>query len=102
MLARRFVLPAHPPVRLNFTGIVLPSLKTELPSAFTGWRNPDQESFVPMQVPAWQVSVCVQALPSLQLAPSAFAGFEQTPLAGLHVPATWHWSSALHVTGFAP
>jgi len=44
--------------------------------------------FAPVQVPVWQVSVCVQALPSLQDEPSAAAGFEQTPLCGLQVPAT--------------
>ena len=27
---------------------------------------------------------------------------EQTPVAGLHVPATWHWSEGVHTTGFAP
>jgi len=43
--------------------------------------------FAPVQVPDWQVSVCVQALPSLQAVPSAFAGFEQTPVVGSHVPA---------------
>src|ERR1700722_5100462 len=26
-------------------------------------------------------------------------GFEQTPLVGSHVPAVWHESSAVHVTG---
>jgi hypothetical protein len=36
------------------------------------------------------VSVCVQALPSLQAEPSAFAGFEQVPVAGSQTPATWH------------
>jgi len=46
--------------------------------------------FDPVQSPAWQVSVWVQALPSLQAVPSGFAGFEQMPLAGLQVPATWH------------
>ena len=46
--------------------------------------------FDPVQVPAWQVSVWVQALPSLQLAPFAAAGFEQVPVAGLQVPAVWH------------
>src|SRR6266481_7487579 len=55
-----------------------------------------------MQVPAWQVSVWVQALPSLQAVPSAFCGVEQVPLAGSQTPATWHWSSALQTTGFAP
>src|SRR2546425_981769 len=48
------------------------------------------------------VSVCVQALPSLHDVPSTAFGFEQAPLAGLQVPATWHWSLAAQVTGFAP
>src|SRR5690349_23038176 len=46
-------------------------------------------SFVPLHVPPWHVSVCVQASPSVQALPSGFAGFEQMPVAGLHVPATW-------------
>ena len=53
-----------------------------------------------MQLPALQVSVCVQASPSLQLAPSAFGGFEQVPVPGSHVPAVWHWSLAVQTTGF--
>ena len=44
----------------------------------------------PVQVPAWQVSVCVQALLSLHAVPFGAFGFEQTPVAGSHVPATWH------------
>ena len=55
-----------------------------------------------MQVPAWQVSVCVHALPSLHAVPSALFGFEHVPVEGSQVPALWHWSSAAHVTGFAP
>jgi len=58
--------------------------------------------FAPVQVPDWQVSLCVQALPSLQEAPFPLFGFEQVPESGLHVPATWHWSLAVHTTGFAP
>src|SRR5205809_2877418 len=58
--------------------------------------------FVPRQAPALQVSVCVQALPSLQGAPSALAGLLQAPVAGLQVPAVWHWSEAVHTTGFVP
>src|SRR5215813_9370574 len=58
--------------------------------------------FVPTQAPAWQESLWVQALPSLQLVPSAFAGFEQVPVCGSQVPALWHWSVAVQVTGFAP
>ena len=58
--------------------------------------------FPPVQVPDWHVSACVQALPSLQAVPSGLTGFEQAPVAGSQVPATWHGSLALHVTGFDP
>src|SRR5262249_61872719 len=58
--------------------------------------------FAPTQAPAWHESLWVQALPSLQLVPSAFAGFEQVPVCGSQVPALWHWSVAAQVTGFAP
>ena len=44
----------------------------------------------------------MQALPSLQVVPFAAAGLEHCPVAGLQVPATWHWSAAVHVTGFDP
>jgi hypothetical protein len=44
----------------------------------------------PTQVPAWQVSLWVQALPSLHAVPFGFGGFEQAPVAGSHVPASWH------------
>src|SRR5205823_9948495 len=58
--------------------------------------------FVPAQVPAWQVSVCVQSLPSSQGAPLDLAGLLQVPVAGLQAPAVWHWSEATHTTGLAP
>ena len=45
---------------------------------------------LPVQRPLWQVSVCVHAFWSLHPLPSDFAGFEQLPSDGLHVPATWH------------
>jgi hypothetical protein len=44
----------------------------------------------PVQTPAWQESVRVQALPSLQLVPSGAGGLEQAPVAVLQVPAAWH------------
>ena len=53
----------------------------------------------PVQTPALQVSLCVQALPSLQAVPSDTAGLEHLPVAGAHVPAAWHWSEAAQVTG---
>jgi hypothetical protein len=46
--------------------------------------------FDPVQIPDWHVSVWVQALPSVHAVPLAAFGFEHVPLAGLHVPATWH------------
>jgi hypothetical protein len=53
----------------------------------------------PVHVPLWQVSVCVHALPSLHPVPFALAGFEHVPSLGLHVPASWHWSLAVQLTG---
>ena len=58
--------------------------------------------FEPVQVPAWQVSVCVQALPSLQEVPFGTAGLGQEPVEELQVPALWHWSLAVQVIGFDP
>jgi hypothetical protein len=43
--------------------------------------------FVPAHTPASHLSVCVQPLLSLQAVPSDLAGFEQTPVEGLQVPA---------------
>jgi hypothetical protein len=45
---------------------------------------------LPPQVPLVQVSVCVQALPSLHVEPSALLGLEQRPVVVSHVPALWH------------
>src|SRR2546426_6681222 len=58
--------------------------------------------FVPTQAPARQVSACVQVLASLQGPPSGLAGLLQVPVAGLQVPAAWHWSEAVHTTGSVP
>jgi hypothetical protein len=56
----------------------------------------------PVQAPDWQVSVWVHALPSSQAVPFALVGFEQTPVAGEHVPTVWHGSLAVHTIGFDP
>ncbi len=55
--------------------------------------------FDPTQAPCWHVSVVVQALPSLQALPFAFAGLEQAPVAGSHVPASWHGSIGAQPVG---
>src|SRR5207302_797941 len=56
----------------------------------------------PVHVPAWHVSLCVHALPSLHAAPSAFVGLEHCPVLESQLPTVWHWSAAAHVTGFVP
>ena len=48
------------------------------------------------------MSVWVQAFPSEQVVPFGAVGFEQVPEAGLQVPARWHWSLAVQVTGLEP
>jgi hypothetical protein len=42
---------------------------------------------LPVHTPAKQVSVCVQALPSLQLLPSILGGLLHNPVAGSQAPA---------------
>jgi hypothetical protein len=58
--------------------------------------------FIPLHAPDWHESVCVQASPSLHDVPSGKLGFEHAPVPGSHVPAAWHWSLAVHTTGFPP
>jgi hypothetical protein len=38
----------------------------------------------------------------LHVVPFDATGFEQAPVDVLHVPTVWHWSNAVHITGFAP
>src|SRR2546425_10209179 len=44
----------------------------------------------PAQEPLLQASPVVQALPSLHVLPLGAVGFEQAPVGGSRVPATWH------------
>jgi len=73
-----------------------------VPTAWHWSAATQTTGLAPVHVPLSHVSVCVQALPSLQVVPFAAAGFEHVPVNGLHVPTAWHWSDAVHVTGFAP
>jgi hypothetical protein len=67
------------------------------------WSRAEQVTGLdPVHVPLWQESVWVQALPSLQAVPLVALGFEHMPVDVSQVPATWHWSRAVHVTGLAP
>ncbi len=100
------LLPEHTPAwQVSVWVQASPSLHTE-PLAFGGfehtpvaglhtpmvWHESDatQTTAVPEHTPAWHASFWVQALLSLHAVPSAFAGFEHVPVAGLHTPAVWH------------
>ena len=112
--ARHWVVPLQVPAwQLSPVVQALPSLHV-VPFAIGGfeqapvdwlhvpavwhWSCAVQVTVVPLQVPAWQASAVVQAFPSLQVVPSALLGFVQAPVDGLHIPAVWHWSCAVHVT----
>jgi hypothetical protein len=58
--------------------------------------------FDPPQTPDLQVSVLVQAFPSLQPLPSAALGLEQAPVDELQVPTAWQTSLAEQTMGFDP
>jgi hypothetical protein len=90
-----------------------------VPSGFAGLEHdPEAESHVPaswhssdagqsfavplVHMPAWHASPLVHALPSSHDVPSAFATSEHLPVVLSHVPAVWHWSFAVQVTGFEP
>jgi hypothetical protein len=58
---------------------------------------------VPAQLPLTpQASVAVQALPSSQLVPTGFAGFEQLPVCGSQTPALWQASLATQTRALPP
>jgi hypothetical protein len=61
-----------------------------------------QTTGVPPHTPPAQLSPNVHALLSVHVVPSPAFGFVHTPVPVLHVPATWHASSAVHTTGFEP
>src|SRR5439155_97865 len=80
----------------------VPVAGSHVPAAWHWSEAVQTTGVLPVQTPLWQVSVCVQALPSLQAVPLVLAGFEHVPVAGLQVPAVWHWSEAVQTTGLLP
>lgn len=89
-----------PSVAAGFEHAPLDGLQT--PATWQVSRAAQVTGLLPVHAPPWHASLRVQALPSLQVVPSAAAGFEQAPLVGSHVPATWHASEAVQVTGLDP
>src|SRR5258706_485477 len=79
-----------------------PDVGLHVPTSWHGSLAAHATGLVPAQMPARHVSVCVQALPSLQAVPLGLLGLEQVPEVGLQVPGSWHWSLAVQTTGLAP
>jgi hypothetical protein len=77
----------------------LPVALSQVPGTWHSSIAVQTTGLPPSHEPPWQVSVWVQASPSSQAAPSGLTGFEHTPSVGSQVPAVWHWSSEVHVTG---
>ena len=67
-----------------------PEAGSQVPAAWHWSLAVHATGLAPVHAPFWQLSVWVQALPSLQVVPFVAVGFEQLPLPGSHVPATWH------------
>src|SRR5438309_455197 len=108
-------VPAQTPALQRSPSVLASPSSHGVPSGVTGFEQvPVSGSQVPaswhwswavhiaampaVHAPPWQVSVAVQALWSSHAAPSVLLGFEHSPVAGLHVPASWHWSGAGQVT----
>src|SRR5207248_2551915 len=90
-------------VPLGLAGLLqTPDAGSQVPAVWHWLAAVHTTGFAPTQAPAWQVSLCVHALASLQLVPLGLAGLLQAPVAGSQVPAVWHWSAAVHTTGFPP
>src|SRR5262245_41837266 len=96
-------LPSSQLAPSAFTGVEqVPVPGSQLPASWHWSTAAHTTGSAPVQAPAWQESERVQALPSSQVEPSAFAGSEQRPLAGSQLPVLWHWSAATQTTGLAP
>jgi hypothetical protein len=95
-------LPSLQVAPLAFAGLLQPVVGLQVPAVWH-WSEAVQVTVVPPpQTPDVHVSLLVQALPSLQVAPLAFAGLLQVPVPLLQTPTSWHWSCAVQVTGLAP
>jgi hypothetical protein len=78
-----------------------PVVGSQVPAVWH-WVAGAHTTGVPAHAPLVHTSFVSQGFPSLQDVPSGATGFEHMPVAGLHVPATWHGSIAVHTTGVPP
>ena len=68
----------------------IPVAGAHVPTSWHGSLAEHTTELEPAHTPLWHVSDCVHKLASLHAVPFDFAGFEHTPVAGVHVPAVWH------------
>jgi hypothetical protein len=95
--------PSSQPVPLPAIGsLQAPVDGAQVPSSWHWSLAVQTTGFEPVQLPAWQVSLCVHASLSSQPVPLATVGSLQTPVAGSQLPTVWHWSLAVQTTGFEP
>jgi hypothetical protein len=81
----------------------VPVAGLQVPGSWQASDATHTTGLLPTQTPAWQLSLCVQALPSLQVVPSGFAGpAAHVPVAASQVPGSWQASDAAHTTGLFP
>src|SRR3989442_851746 len=81
-----------------------PSLQSFPPQANSTWPSPSISRGAPhcQRVASWVASCVEQSLSSLEAGSGGGKGEEQTPVPGLQVPGSWHWSGAEQTTGVAP
>jgi len=68
----------------------LPLAGEHTPAAWHWSTAEHTTGFDPTQDPLWQLSLCVHASLSEQAEPFVLGGEEHVPVAGEHVPASWH------------
>jgi hypothetical protein len=92
-------LPSLQDVPFGKTGLLhAPVDGSQVPAPWQASLAVHTREVPPTHWPDWQLSLLVQALPSLQAVPFGAAGFVQTPVTVLQVPATWQESDGVQVT----
>jgi hypothetical protein len=79
-----------------------PVVASHVPAVWHASEAVQTTGLPPVHAPPMQMSVSVQALPSLQAVPSLTAGSEHAPVDGSQVPVAWHASEAVHTTELPP
>ena len=69
----------------------IPVANAQTPISWHSSKAVHTTLLLPVHAPAWQVSVCVQRLPSLHVTPLVFGVTgEHVPVAGTQAPTSWH------------